>query len=132
MGRYVIRGGRLGYERLKVLARARRSDTAELLRLIGVRAGMHCLDLGCGGGDVTLELARLTGSTGRVVGIDLDEVGLDLARGDAAEGGLTNIEFRSSDVRVWSEPATYDLVFSRNLLHHLPGPWISCAGCGRR
>ena len=74
MERYVLRGGRWGYERLQLLARVRRADTAELLRRAGLRPGLRCLDLGCGGGEVTFELARLAGPSGSVVGIDLDEV----------------------------------------------------------
>jgi hypothetical protein len=38
--RYVIRGGRDGYARLQVLARARRADTVELLHRAGLRPGM--------------------------------------------------------------------------------------------
>jgi cyclopropane fatty-acyl-phospholipid synthase-like methyltransferase len=44
-----------------MLARARRPDTLALFDLVGVRPGMRCLDLGCGGGEVTFEIARLTG-----------------------------------------------------------------------
>ena len=55
MERYVIRGGREGYARLQVLSRARRADTVELLHRAGLRPGMRCLDLGCGGGDVSFE-----------------------------------------------------------------------------
>ena len=58
-------------ERLQLLARVRRADTAELLRRAELRPGMRCLDLGCGGGEVTFELARLAGPSGSVVGIDL-------------------------------------------------------------
>jgi len=36
----------------------------------GLRAGMSCLDVGCGSGDVTLKMAALVGAEGHVVGID--------------------------------------------------------------
>jgi SAM-dependent methyltransferase len=91
----VISGGRLGYDRLQVLARERWPDTAELLERIGVGPPMRCLDLGCGGGDVTMELARLVAREGQVVGIDID---------------------------AWSADAEYDLVYCRFLLHHLVEP----------
>jgi ubiquinone/menaquinone biosynthesis C-methylase UbiE len=45
--RYVLRGGQAGYARLRVLARARRAGTVELLRRAELRPGMRCLDLGC-------------------------------------------------------------------------------------
>jgi hypothetical protein len=44
--RYVIRGGRAGYDRLRVLAAARRASTLELFQLAGLRPGMRCVDLG--------------------------------------------------------------------------------------
>jgi hypothetical protein len=46
---YVIRGGQEGYERLQVLAAARRPSTLEFFQLAGLRPGMQCMDLGCGG-----------------------------------------------------------------------------------
>ena len=104
MQRYVISGGRVGYDRLRVLARERWPDTAELLGRIGVEPGMHCLDLGCGGGDVAL--ARLVSPGGQVVGIDMDEVKLGLAREVAVERSLDNVEFRAVDVEAWSAEAS--------------------------
>ena len=122
MEKYVIRGGRIGYDRLQVLARARWPDTSALLDRIGVRPGMHCLDVGCGGGAVTLELARLVAPDGEAIGIDMDEITLQLAREASAAEGLPNVEFEVADVEEWTEDATYDLVYCRFLLHHLSDP----------
>jgi 2-polyprenyl-3-methyl-5-hydroxy-6-metoxy-1,4-benzoquinol methylase len=122
MDNYVIRGGQEGYDRLKVIARAWATSTAALLDRVGVGAGQVCLDLGCGGGDVTLELAGRVGASGRVVGIDMDEVKLDLAAQDAVRAGLRNVEFRRMSVDEWSDPAAYDLVYCRNLTQHLSRP----------
>ena len=83
---YIIRGGVSGRERLRILARVMRPSTLALLARVGVRPGMHCLDVGCGGGDVTADLARLVGGEGRVVGFDLDEVKLEIARAEASAG----------------------------------------------
>jgi ubiquinone/menaquinone biosynthesis C-methylase UbiE len=49
-------GGKQGYERLLLLARDRWPDTAALFARAGVSPGMRCIDLGCGGGEVTLEI----------------------------------------------------------------------------
>jgi SAM-dependent methyltransferase len=83
---------------------------------------MRCLDVGCGGGEVTFEIARMVRPEGSVTGIDIDEVKLDLGRTAAAEQGLTNVEFRVANVNDWSEPDRYDLVFCRFLLEHLSQP----------
>ncbi len=57
----MIRGGKRGYERLQVLARSWLPTTSALLDRVRPGPGMSCLDLGCGGGDVTFELARRVG-----------------------------------------------------------------------
>jgi ubiquinone/menaquinone biosynthesis C-methylase UbiE len=49
---------------------------------------MQALDVGCGGGAVTLELARLAGAGGCVVGLDSDAAMLAFAKQDAAAAGL--------------------------------------------
>lgn len=67
---YLIRGGLEGRERLRLLGRVMRPTTMPLLERAGVTAGMRCLDVGCGGGDVTFDLASLVGITGSVVGVD--------------------------------------------------------------
>jgi ubiquinone/menaquinone biosynthesis C-methylase UbiE len=122
MERYVIRGGVEGYERLQVLARSWAQTTSALLDRVGVPSGSDCLDLGSGAGDVTFELARRAGPTGRVVGIDMDEVKLGLARQVAQDRGLVNVELRAMSVYEWSEPGTYDVVYCRNVIQHLSRP----------
>jgi ubiquinone/menaquinone biosynthesis C-methylase UbiE len=120
--RYVIRGGKRGYERLQLLARARMPDTRDLFDRVGITPGWRCLDLGCGSGDVTFEIARRIGPDGHVTGIDMDATKLELARSAAAGLGLTQVEFRSSDVSAWHERDAYDMVYSRFLLQHLQDP----------
>lgn len=122
MGQYVIRGGRPGFDRLQVLARSWAATTTRLLDVAGVTAGMDCLDLGCGAGDVTFALARRVAPGGRVRGLDMDEVKLGLARDAARAAGLTNVEFAAQDVYGWAEPGRYDVVYCRNLLQHLTRP----------
>src|SRR6187455_1034212 len=95
--RYVIRGGIDGRERLRLLARVLRPGTLSLFESVGVRPGMACLDLGCGGGDVAFELARLVGPGGRVLGVDLDPSQVEIATGEAAALGLAHCVFRQGD-----------------------------------
>src|SRR6476660_7355285 len=96
---YAIRGGVAGRERLRILARTLHAGTSALFDRLGVGAGLRCLDVGCGGGDVTFELARRVGPRGWVVGVDIDAAKLDLARQDAAAEGMANVEFRMLDIR---------------------------------
>jgi ubiquinone/menaquinone biosynthesis C-methylase UbiE len=122
MERYALSGGREGYERLRVLAAARRASTLELFRLAGLRPGMRCVDLGCGGGDVTFEMAALAGPAGSVVGIDMDHVKLEPARETARERGLVNVAFEIGNVNHWEGPGEYDFVYCRFLFQHLARP----------
>lgn len=122
MARYIIRGGFEGKKRLEVLARVMWPTTLRLLEQAGVGRGMSGLDLGCGGGDVTLDLARLVGDAGRVVGVDRDETNLELARRSAAEAELANVQFRRLNVEDWSESRQYDFIYCRFLLTHLADP----------
>jgi ubiquinone/menaquinone biosynthesis C-methylase UbiE len=60
-------------------------------------AGDSVLDLCCGAGASAIPAARAVGPAGRVLGIDVAEPLLELARARAAREGLANIEFRRSD-----------------------------------
>jgi SAM-dependent methyltransferase len=83
---------------------------------------MACLDVGCGGGDVTFELADLVGPKGRVVGWDIDEAKLELARREAAETQYDNVEFRLLDIGESDGAPEFDVVYARFLLTHLVDP----------
>jgi SAM-dependent methyltransferase len=121
---YVIRGGQEGRERLRALARLLVPTTDELLDRVGIASDARCLDVGCGGGDVTVALASRA-PDGRVLGTDLDEAQLALARGEAETAGLTNVEYRVGDVMAppgGDDVGAYDVIYVRFLLTHLPDP----------
>lgn len=119
---YVIRGGVEGRERLRLLDAVFGPSTRALLAQVGIPGGSDCLDLGCGGGDVTFELARATGPTGRVLGLDLDQAKIELARREGRQRGLANITFEVRDVTQWQPGESFDLVYARFLLSHLAHP----------
>lgn len=119
---YIITSGQRGRERLRVLARVMLPGTLQLFDQLGVREGWRCLDSGCGGGDVTFELARRVAPRGRVTGIDLDEEKLELARTEARSRQLANVEFVSADVSEYAELQGCDMVYSRFVLTHLREP----------
>lgn len=121
-GHYVIRGGAEGKQRLQIIADALAPSTLELFENVGLAESMHCVDIGCGGGQITLEMARIVGPGGRALGIDMDAEKLQLAEADAAQAGLRNIQFRHLDARQLQERQAYDLAFARFLLTHLPDP----------
>jgi SAM-dependent methyltransferase len=121
---YVIRGGAAGRERLRMLSRVMHASTTSLFDRVGINDGQLCFDIGCGGGDVTFELARRIGPRGRAVGADIDETILDIARREADAQGICNVEFRSFDIRTTNEDigSVFDIVYARFLLTHLYNP----------
>jgi hypothetical protein len=68
---YIMRGGEQGRARLLVLSRVMRPTTLGLLNQAGIRAGMKCLEIGCGSGDVAFDLAWIVGLDGSVEATDL-------------------------------------------------------------
>jgi SAM-dependent methyltransferase len=121
MADYTIERGVGVRERMNLLARAHAPGTTSLLDMIGIEAGARCVDLGCGGGHVTLELARRAGPSGAVLGVDLDEELLQLARAEATAQQIENITFRFGSVEEFCD-GELDLAFARMLLSHLRDP----------
>ena len=109
-GSYPIesRGGEI--ERLHIQGAAMAPETECMLELIGVREGWSCVDIGCGPGGITGLLSKRVGSTGRVVGLDMNAGFLEHARG----GAPSNVEFVLADAYGSNLPAgTFDLVHMR-------------------
>ncbi len=71
----------------------RRSFTPVIERL-ALRPGLQVLDLGCGYGRLTIPIARLVAPGGEVVGVDIQEGMLRVARQRMESSGLTNVSFR--------------------------------------
>ncbi|MEW6270520.1 MAG: class I SAM-dependent methyltransferase [Thermodesulfobacteriota bacterium] len=79
-----------------------------------IAAGESILDVGCGCGTTTRELARRTGASGRVLGVDVSAPMLEVARERARTVGASNVAFTQADAQTHPfEPAAYDLAFSR-------------------
>ena len=78
-----------------------------------IQAGENILDIGCGTGQTTLELAERAGSDGQVLGIDISAPMLALARQRGAEAG-SQARFEEGDAQTRAfAPGSFDLVFSR-------------------
>jgi SAM-dependent methyltransferase len=87
--------------------------SAEALAWHPVRAGERVLDVGCGFGETTIDLARAVGPTGSALGIDVGEGFIDIARADAARAGVDNARFQLADAQVERFDETFDVCFSR-------------------
>ena len=80
------------------------------------------IDAGCGGGDVSFELAERVGSDGHVVGFDLDEIKLVSARDEARRRQFGHIEFHKGSVMEKWPAEGAALVYVRFVMTHLPVP----------
>jgi 2-polyprenyl-3-methyl-5-hydroxy-6-metoxy-1,4-benzoquinol methylase len=118
---YTITGGEQGKRRLNLLAEIFRPTTHRLLKDAGLSVGDRCLDLGCGGGHVTLDIARIVGPDGSVTGIDFDPQIVELARQDAQAAGIGNVDYHAADARAF-DGGPFDLIYARFLLSHLDEP----------
>ena len=76
------------------------------------RPGDRVLDVGCGFGDTTQRLASLIGD-GEAIGVDVAEPFIEASKQDAADAGVSNVEFRVADVQVADLGGPFDYVFSR-------------------
>jgi SAM-dependent methyltransferase len=83
----------------------------ELLRL---QAGQRVLDIGCGGGPTTLEIARRVGPGGEAVGLDISEELVRTARSRAEGAGAANARFLHADAQTHAfDTGSFDAAYSR-------------------
>ncbi|WCJ58069.1 arsenite methyltransferase [Fontisphaera persica] len=66
--------------------------------LAAIQAGQTVLDLGSGGGFDCFIVARKTGPTGRVIGVDMTPEMVAKARANTAKSGASNVEFRLGEI----------------------------------
>ena len=85
----------------------------EAMRLHRPPAGARVLDIGCGFGDTTQQLAELVGPDGFAVGVDAAPRFIAAAREEAAEAGVTNLRFEVMDVEAGGFEERYEYAFSR-------------------
>jgi ubiquinone/menaquinone biosynthesis C-methylase UbiE len=123
-GEYTIAGGLTDAARAARQAHVMHDATRAFLARVTVRSGWSCLDVGCGDGQVSVELARMVGPSGRVVGVDVDAEALTLARQAAASQGV-QVEFVHGDAAEAIERDPFDLAYCRLLLGHLLDPFAA-------
>jgi SAM-dependent methyltransferase len=82
------------------------------LESVGVHQGVRALEVGCGNGSISAWLAERVGPSGKVVAVDLDLSLVDVR--------APNLELRQGDIVAGPvEPAGFDLVTARAVLHHV-------------
>lgn len=75
-----------------------RGDVQSFIDFAQLRPGEHVLDLGCGTGWVAMEAQKRVGSTGQIIGVDISDHMLNVARADPKLQALENVFFYQSDM----------------------------------
>lgn len=110
------------HERLIWQAERAAPLTERLFRAAGIGQGQRILDVGSGVGDVALQVARLVGPSGQVLGIERNARSIARARARVAEAGLHNVEFIQCDAAIIPEGDPFDAAVGRFILMWVDDP----------
>jgi len=83
------------------------------LKAAAPQPGERVIDIGCGCGVTSIEMARIVGAAGAVLGIDVSQPMLEVARSSGALANCAHLAFRDGDASEAALPANTDLLFSR-------------------
>jgi SAM-dependent methyltransferase len=112
--------------RLSAQARLYAPIVLSFLRAAGIEAGMRVLDVGCGGGDVSVLIAGLVGSTGEVVCIDRSSAAIEMASRRAVDLAAQNMRFLVADASTANAELAgegpFDAAIGRSVLEFVPDP----------
>lgn len=100
---------------------------AEFIEARSAVAGKNFLDVGCGGGILTENMAQ---RGARVTGIDMGEAPLSVARLHAQESGVS-VDYRqvTAEDLAREQPENYDIVSCLEMLEHVPEPQSVVNAC---
>ena len=103
-------------------ASSARSNPDEIIASLGIGEGDVIADIGSGGGYFTIAFAAKVGKAGRVYAVDVKPKYLEFIRHKAAREGLDNVICVLGTSGFDLPEAGIDLLFARNVFHHLPHP----------
>jgi SAM-dependent methyltransferase len=99
-----------------------RRPLATALDRLGLREGWRCVDVGAGGGDVTVALARIVGRDGRVYAVDNDPAARDAVAAAAAAAAQAQVIAVTQTGEDLTLPEPVDLSYCRFVLLHVHDP----------
>ncbi len=130
---YVLGTGEDELYRLGLQHRLWAGEAFEIWREAGFPPGGSILDVGCGPGFATFDLASVVGPGGRVVGVDESERFVNWLRAEAPRRGLPGVEAHGGDVQRLGDvrgvaPGSFDGAWARWVLCFTPDPEAVVAG----
>jgi ubiquinone/menaquinone biosynthesis C-methylase UbiE len=133
---YILGTGDLESDRLGLQHRLWAASAHNLWERAGLVPGMSVLDVGCGPGHATMDLAEIVGSRGRVVAVDESPLFLKHLHDKAQGRRLTNIERVLGDAQQLAQllpehTGSFDLAYARWVLCFVPNPDAAIAGVAK-
>jgi ubiquinone/menaquinone biosynthesis C-methylase UbiE len=119
MADYTLAVSEAEIARYRLMAQLALAEETRQLALAGIVEGAVVADVGCGPAAMSVEIARLVGPEGRVIGVEREDEALAAARQVVTESGLGNVELRhgsATDTGVGE--GTVDVVMMRHVLAH--------------
>jgi SAM-dependent methyltransferase len=102
--------------------RWRTAENSAAYLLPHLTSGTTVLDVGCGPGTITADLAMLV-TPGRVTALEITDAALDLARAEIARRDLATVDFTVGDVHALDFPDdSFDVVHAHQVLQHVGDP----------
>ncbi len=115
--KYFLQIGNRDRLRLNIICRLYNPRALAFLQQAGLKSGMRVLEIGCGTGEMAIEMAKIVGPTGSVVATDIAPEQLDIAKELADQTGVSNIEFKQLDM-------DNDLKQFSNEFDYIYGRWV--------
>ncbi|MDR1183644.1 MAG: methyltransferase domain-containing protein [Coriobacteriales bacterium] len=101
----------------EAIALLRNEFTQRLLTDGGIEKGMRVLDVGCGSGDLSIMASEMVGDSGEVIGFDISENAVSLARNTVKERHISIARFIQADIaELPNDIGTFDAIIGRRVL----------------
>jgi len=105
------------------LAQNNAADTETLIKVLQLRPGHVVAEIGAGGGEMTIALAKHVGPNGRVFTSELGDERLAKLRGAVEKSGASNVQLVEGQTAEANLPdGCCDAIFMRNVYHHFENP----------
>jgi protein-L-isoaspartate(D-aspartate) O-methyltransferase len=107
-----------GYDESRIVKSFQRRAQILVIDKMHLEKGMKILDLACGTGWGTIDIASKLEGTGEVIGLDLSEKMIDQAKQKLVDFAFENVEFKVGSGSSLDYEDYFDLVLSTNAFHH--------------
>ena len=106
------------YDESRLVKSYQRRTQTLVINKMQIEKGMNILDLGCGTGSGTIDIASKLEGTGKVIGLDLSERMIEQAKQKLAKFKYNNVEFEVGSGSSLDYGEYFDYVLSTNAFHH--------------